>query len=207
MKGCRFLLSLVVLAALAVPAPAGFFFNKHPKPNPATRVPELLQIVRTETNDHKRAAAALELRNFDPAAFPEIISALADLTLRDPNAAVRMEAIQSLAKLRPVSSQAGWALEQAVDKDASRRVRLLARTSLIQYHLSGYRSGKPPEAPGEPAAGATAKVPATPSGRGAGPRPLPVGPPVVTTEPPLLEPVPAGPAKAQDGPELIPRNN
>jgi hypothetical protein len=206
MKGCRFLLSAVLLSALTVSARAGIFFNKHPKPIPATRVPELLQIVRTETDDHKRAAAALELRNYDPAAFPEIVPALVELTLRDSNTGVRLEAVQSLSKLRPVSSQAGWALEQAVEKDSSRRVRLLARSSLIQYHLSGYRSGKGPETPGEPAVNASAKVPLTPSGRVAGPRPLPVGPPVVTTEPPLLDPVPTGPANSQNGPELIPRN-
>jgi hypothetical protein len=203
MKGCRFLLSLVVLAGLTVSASAGLF-TKHPKPNPATRVPELLQIVRTGTDDHKRAAAAGELRNYDPNAFPEIVPALVELTLRDPNANVRLEAVQSLAKLRPVSSQAGWALEQAMEKDSSRRVRLLARTSLVQYHLSGYRSSKPEEA-GKPGEGVPAKVQATPAPRIVGPRPLPVGPPVVTTEPPLLDPLPVSPAKPQEAPAVSPQ--
>jgi len=204
MQRCRYLLSLLVLAAFTMPAPAGLFI-KHPKPNPATRVPELLQTVRTETDDHKRAAAAQELRNYDPTSFPEIIPALVDLTLRDRNTGVRLEAVQSLAKLRPVSSQAGWALEQAVEKDSSRRVRLLARTSLVQYHLSGYRSGKAPEEgkTGEP--GQAGRQTAPPA-RVVGPRPLPVGPPVVTTEPPLLDPLPASPATPQEGPELSPRN-
>ena len=204
MKGCRFLLSLAVLAGLTVSASAGLF-TKHPKPNPATRVPELLQTVRTETDDHKRAAAASELRLYDPNAFPEIVPALVELTLRDPNTNVRLEAVQSLAKLRPVSSQAGWALEQAVEKDSSRRVRLLARTSLVQYHLSGYRSSKPPEESGKPGEEGPAKVAATPAPRIVGPRPLPVGPPVVTTEPPLLDPLPVSPAKPQEGPALSPQ--
>jgi len=205
MQGCRFLLSLLVLAVLTVPAPAGLF-TKHPKPNPATRVPELLQTVRTETDDHKRAAAAQELRNYDPTAFPEIVPALVELTLRDPNTGVRLEAVQSLAKLRPVSSQAGSALEQAVEKDSSRRVRLLARTSLVQYHLSGYRSGKTPEEGGKTGEPALTGRQAAPPVRVVGPRPLPVGPPVVTTEPPLLDPLPASPAKPQEGPELSPHN-
>jgi hypothetical protein len=203
-----------MLAGLTVPAPAGIFFNKHPKPNPATRVPELLQSVRTETDDHKRAAAAQELRNYDPAAFPEIIPALVELALRDPNTGVRLEAVQSLSKLRPVSQQAGWALEQAGEKDSSRRVRFLARSALLQYHISGYRSAKAPETLGD---GGNAGEPAPPSRtlttppvrpvRAVGPRPLPVGPPVVTTEPPLLDPPPAAsPAKPQEGPALIPRD-
>ena len=210
MNGYRLFLSLVLPAALALPASAGIFFNQHPKPNPATRVPELLQAVRTETDEHKRTAAAQELRNYDANAFPEIVPALVDLTLRDPNTAVRLEAVQSLTKLRPVSQQAGWALEQAMEKDSSRRVRLLARTSLLQYHVSGYRSGKAPEAPGDgsktsepPLAGSGAKAQAA-APRVAGPRPLPVGPPLLTSEPPLLETVPTGSAKAQDGPELTP---
>jgi hypothetical protein len=199
MKGCRFLLSLVVLAALTAPAPAGIFFNKHPKPKPATRVPELVQTVRTETDDHKRAAAAQELRNFDPTDFPEIVPALVELTLHDPNTGVRLEAVQSLTKLRPVSQQAGWALEQAVEKDSSRRVRLLARTSLVQYHISGYRGAKAPEAP----AAGTKTGESSPPTRAVGPRPLPVGPPVVTSEPPLLDPLPG---KSQEGPALIPQD-
>ncbi len=55
-----------------------------------------------------------------------------------------MDAITSLAKLRPVSQQAGAAIEQATHDD-SVRVRLQARTLLWQYHLAGYHGGKTPE--------------------------------------------------------------
>jgi hypothetical protein len=57
---------------------------------------------------------------------------------------VRLEAIQSLAKLRPVSQQAGLTLEQAAHDD-SMRVRMQARTLLFQYRLAGYRGAKTPE--------------------------------------------------------------
>ena len=227
MSACRILLVLAVPAFLAAPASAGIFFNRTPKPNPATRVPELIAKVRTEKDDHKRAAAIQELRHFDPAAFPEIIPALSELALGDSSASVRLEAIQGLAKLRPISQQAGATLEQVVDTDKSMRVRLQARSLLIQYHLSGYRASKkddqrvegpklddpPIGVPPGPATVAPApaavpparfapvqQAPAAPVVRPSGARPLPVGP--ATVEPPLLVP-PPGPASPQ-GPELSP---
>src|SRR5262249_51646967 len=86
-------------------------------------------------------------RHYDPKAFPEIVPVLVDIGLNDAKTGVRLEAVQSLGKLRPVSQQAGWALEQAVEKDSSMRVRLQARSLLIQYHLSGYRRSKNPDMP------------------------------------------------------------
>jgi hypothetical protein len=212
---------LIVPAVLAQPAHAGILFNKHPKQNPATRVPTLITILRTDLDDGKRASAAVELRSFDANAFPEIVPALVDSALRDPKTGVRLEAVQSLAKLRPISQQAGSTLEQIVDNDPSLRVRFQARSSLVQYHLSGYRVSKshelpptgvktdePPLAspvpqPTEPAPAISAAEPArlVPSParsapqivRPVGARPMPVGPPVASS-----------PAPAADGPELAP---
>ena len=44
MRWCRLLLVPVTLTALAVPAPAGVFFNKHAKPNPAERPPSAVEV-------------------------------------------------------------------------------------------------------------------------------------------------------------------
>ncbi len=136
-------MTLVVFMVIARPAHAGIF-SKHTKASPAERVPILIATLRAESDEHKRSAAAEELRQYDPAMFPEIIPSLADAAQHDPKSGVRMEAIQSLAKLRPVSQRAGAAIEQATH-DESMRVRLQARTLLWQYHLAGYHGSKTPD--------------------------------------------------------------
>src|SRR5262245_9164244 len=104
MKGSRGLLVLVVLAGAALPAPAGWIFNrKTTKPDPSARVPELIQILKTDGDESKRAAAAEELRQFDPNQFPGIVPALTEALMQDAKSSVRAEAAQSLGKLRPVN--------------------------------------------------------------------------------------------------------
>src|SRR5438094_8580043 len=80
------------------------------------------------------------------------MTVLVDALGKDTSASVRSEAATSIGKLRPISQQAGYALEQATANDASMRVRMSARQSLWQYHLVGYRSGKPADMPAQPAA-------------------------------------------------------
>ena len=91
----------------------------HTKPSPAERVPELIVIVKTDKDESKRAAAAEELRQYDPAANPDIVPVLIDVLMNDAKPAVRTEAAETLGKLRPVSQEAGWALEQAVESNHS----------------------------------------------------------------------------------------
>ena len=138
----RWLLPVVVLATL-ICAPystqAGIF-KKSSKPNPAERVPELIAIVKTDKDEHKRESAAEELKQYDPAAFPDIVAVLADVVLTDASSSVRAEAVDSLAHLRPVTQQAGMALEQVLAKDSSMKVRMQARYSLLQMHWAGYHS-------------------------------------------------------------------
>jgi len=136
----RLLLVVCLLVGAQTAARAGLFSKKPSKPEPKDRVPELLIIVKTDKDEHKRAAAATELRQYDPAAFPDIVPVLIDVLISDAKPAVRSEAAESLGKLRPVSKQAGWALEQALEKDPSTRVRMQARYTLLQYHWAGYKS-------------------------------------------------------------------
>ena len=66
-----------------------------------------------------------------------------------------VEVVQALGKLRPISQEAGLALEAALN-DAVWRVRWQARQTLLGYRLSGYKSPpKPEEAP--PAVAASGK--------------------------------------------------
>jgi hypothetical protein len=230
MRCYRTLLVLPLLAALPLSASAGLFFGKKAtKPDPATRVPELIAIVKTDGDENKRAAAAEELRQYDPATQHEIVPILMDVLLHDAKPSVRAEAAQSLGKLRPISQEAGWALEQAVAKDTSMRVRLQARSSLLMYHIAGYHSAKVEEAPtgqpketppaGQPVPPVVKTTPAPPARTPpvAGNRLVPV--PMQSPEPPLaaplpvrppaLTPVPAPvpktpPAPVEEGPSLIP---
>ncbi len=135
------LLPLLLALAFVPPTFAGVLFGrKNKKPTPAERVPELLTQIKTDGDAGKRAAAAQELRQYDLQQFPTIVPGLVDVMLSDREPSVRAEAARSLGKLRPISEQAGLALEQTLAKDSSTRVRLQARSSLMQYHWSGYHS-------------------------------------------------------------------
>jgi hypothetical protein len=230
MRRCRFLLVTFLLAILPATTQAGIFGKKN-KPNPNERVPELLNIVKSDGDEHKRAIAAEELRQYDPKLFPEIVPALIDVLMNDSKPSVRAEAAQTLGKLRPVTREAGLALEQAVAKDGSMRVRLQARSALLQYHWSGYHGGKdavppssqtkePPLAPAtsqaqpkespearlqpvaQPKAAPPSATPAVNTKRE--PQPLPAGPTLVPTDAPRLEPTPTRPP--EQGPELNPQD-
>jgi hypothetical protein len=194
----RILLVPLVVAALAPSAPAGIFSRKT-KPNPAERVPELLIQLKSGHDEGQRLAAADELRQYDPKSYPEIVTGLIDALGRDASPAVRAEAASSLGRLRPISQQAGVALEQSQTNDAIMKVRLAARQSLWQYHLVGYRGGKAPDAPAtggqdnsQPQIGAMPRVVAQPTSRGT-PSPRHPGAVRESPEPPLAVPPTSNP--------------
>jgi hypothetical protein len=120
----------------------GQFFGRRNRPDPIQRVPELIVAVKTDANERKRANAAEELRDYDSKQFPEIVGVLIDVAQNDAGASVRSEAIASLAKIRPVSQEAGQVLENAAAKDPSARVRWQAKTSLWGYRMAGYNGAK-----------------------------------------------------------------
>jgi hypothetical protein len=201
-------LPVILLALLtAGPASAGLFGKKN-KPTPSERVPELINTLKNDGDEHKRSSAAEELRQYDPQQFPDMIPALIDAVLTDKKPAVRAEAAQTLGKLRPVTPSAGAALEQALAKDGSMRVRLQARSSLLQYRWAGYtaappkpkdeplaQSKEPPLAPDVPAAAPTAKLPRlapVPAPASAGLPPVPAPSAVSPSLPPGPRPLPVG---------------
>lgn len=141
-------LTALLLGGLAAPAEAGRFFGrKKEKPDPAKRVPELIATLRSDRDSSKRARAAEELRQHDPAAYPDLVPALINALQSDAKAGVRVEAARALGRMRPVSQLVGDALEQAVSRDSSMRVRIQVRSQLLQYQLAGYRAGKKPDVP------------------------------------------------------------
>jgi hypothetical protein len=193
--------ALLLAALLAAPSHAGIIFGRKPAPvDPRTRVPELLNVLKSDKDAAKRSKAAEELKNFDAAAFPDIVPALIRALNEDPQPGVRIDAAQSLGKIRPVSQAAGEALENALEKDPSMRVRIQTRAILLQYNWAGYRTAKKEAIPlaTEPPRGVLGRflppIRTTPDPRKApkaGPdapfKPLPPGSGV---EPPLAPPVP-----------------
>jgi hypothetical protein len=192
----RWSFPLLVLAALAfaAPSPARAFslFSRRPKVDPAQRVPELINTIRTAHEERKRVAAIEELYQYDAAAFPQIVPLLTDLLKNDPSSSVRAEAAHSLGRLRPASPAASEALDAAIH-DSALRVRWQARSALLFYPTTA----APPTA--------TAKK---------GPPPLPA--PVVVDSPrtapanPVLLPVPSpaptiAPVRAPDIARPLPR--
>jgi hypothetical protein len=182
----RLTLALLLAPVLAAPVSAGLFFNKKAeKPNPAVVVPELIRTVQSDGDEDKRVAAAEQLREFDPVQFPDVAPTLIEVLLNDKKPSVRAEAALSLGKIRPVSDKVGVALEEALAKDSSMRVRLQARSVLLQYRWSGWK---------EP----VVKKDETPTARPKGPSPA------QSKEPPLA---PAGktPPLAQTSERTSPR--
>src|SRR5262245_50115312 len=124
-------LAILITFTLSWLAPAhAQLFSRKPKApaSPGQRVNELILIAKTDTDEHKRAAAAVELREFDTQTYPEIVSVLVDVARTDAKPGVRGEALASLAKIRPVSQPAGQTLEWAAANDDSFKVRWQAKT-------------------------------------------------------------------------------
>jgi hypothetical protein len=196
----------VFVAALSEPAPAQMLLSKKSKVNPTQRVPELILTLKTEPDERKRVQAATALRDFDITTFNEIVPILAEVLVTDKSANVRMEAITSLSRIRPVTQIAGHAIEKAAAEDESVRVRLHARAALPKYHLAGYTSRK-----AEPAKKKQTDEPPI------GGTPTPMPSPKVTNGLPKFQPLPLGdgtprplppgvtPKTPVEGPALFPK--
>jgi len=224
MKKLPLYVSLLVASAWATPSEAQFLFRK---PRGATvapantantantgsaansanaasqRIAELIGAAQTDAEERKRAQAVGALRNFDGNTHPEVPAVLADVARSDKSAAVRQQAIESLAALRPTSQLAGQTLEWSAAQDPSWRVRWEAKTALLRYNLAGYSKTTPQGAPASQPSTQEPPLmdsPPGPRGYGAPPsRPPSVQlPPRVETPPSraMSEANPAGPAPA-----------
>ena len=189
MKRWQVTLTLALILIWTAPAPAQWFFSKKAKTNPTQRVPELILIVKTDPEERKRQSAAEELRDYDTAIFTEIVPILADVLQHDKKMSVRLEALTSLTKIRPVTSLAGHAIEKAAADDESWRVRLQAKTALPKYHLAGFVSKK-----SDPAPATTTRKPQTQE------------PPLAVDPPPMIPPLPAPLPMVPAAPRPLPPN-
>ena len=199
MRHCL-ILALLTSLTLTGAASAGPFRKK---PDPDVRVPALLMVVKTEKDERKRAAAVDELGEQDGKAFPDILPLLVEVLTSDPSSTVRVEAAESIGNLRPISTKAGYALEQAISSDKSLQVRIAARTAIFQYRINGYVGAKLDSAVAQtaepPLASLTDTVRATPSNALIQPTPA------ASTAPPSSS-MPLPPMIPSAGPR-VPANN
>jgi hypothetical protein len=107
-----------------------------------SRMSQLHQILRFDSDEKKRRAAVVELGRVDPRAHPEAIQSLIAVVQKDTSAQTRIAAIEVLVGFNEVFPTAGLALEQAAESDRSSAVRTAAKQALWEYHLKGYRSAK-----------------------------------------------------------------
>ena len=126
-------LALVITLVLVGGARAG-----DKKALTAERVGQLLTILRSDLNEDNRTHAAEELGRADGNRFPEVTVLLIEALKSDPKPSVRAEVVDSLAKIRPVTKEAGKALD-AAKEDGSFKVRWHARTAVRVYHSAGYQ--------------------------------------------------------------------
>ncbi len=124
-------------------APAQIFFPTKPKQtlNPE-QVAQICQILKSSGEESTRLGAVDELRMVEGTAQPIAVAALMETLKNDRKTGVRAEAAVALSKMRPVRQEVGVALENTIAKDTSMRVRIQARSALLQYNLAGYRSAQ-----------------------------------------------------------------
>jgi HEAT repeats len=136
MNWLKMLLPALVLTGYALPAQAQFFARKPRLAN--LQVPELIVTAKGDPDERKRVAAIEQLRESDAKSYPDILPVLIDVMLNDPKSGVRLEAVNSLARMRPITQTVGQALQQAAAHDDNFRVRWQARSTLW---VNGYHGG------------------------------------------------------------------
>jgi hypothetical protein len=199
----RFRLLIVSLLALsfAPPTEAGIF-RKTKKPDPATYVPEPITTLKTDKDERARSNAASELSDYDGKVFPDILPALIDALATDTSSSVRSEAAESIGKIRPITSKAGYALEQTVANDKSPSVRVSARMALLKYRVLGFIGVSKADMPVAQTKEPPLAKPMTPIPPMISPiiKPIPQTTPS-TTPPPIVPPLTNVQAKPMKSPE------
>ena len=141
----RLILPLILVALLPgwlTAGPIMDLFLRKPKVDPAIRVPALISLVLNDKDERTRAAALDELAIFDPKQFTEIYPTLIQAVQNDAAMNVRLTAVNAFGKLRPISQDVGYALEQVEYNDASPKVKTAATAVLRTYKVLGYNAGR-----------------------------------------------------------------
>ncbi|MFO0936958.1 MAG: HEAT repeat domain-containing protein [Gemmataceae bacterium] len=113
------------------------------KADPAAKVKQLTETLRTDPDEKKRKGAAEELQETEAKLVPEVIPVLIASIRQDPSATVRASVAETIGKLKPVTASVGAVLETSASNDPSDVVRRAAQTALVAYQANGYRSTQP----------------------------------------------------------------
>lgn len=233
MKCIQFVVAALLLVGSAYPAQAQLFSRKLRLGG--LQVPELLVIAHGDADERKRIAAIEQLREYDSKNYPEIVTNLIEVMHGDPRYNVRMEAMYSLVRLRPMTPAVAQALQQTAQSDDNWRVRTQTRT---QIWVNGYHPAnaanpapapaapttrEPPLSSGQPYVpngmpgqpnyvpgtipGQPNYVPGTVPGQPTRAANMPVGQPVYTTNPPAgsARQMPSGPTVAPGYSTAVPQ--
>lgn len=141
MSRYRICFLLIVFAAAASPASAQGLFGKKTQPIASKSVDQLIAVAQTSEDAGQRADAVQDLRDVSAATHPEIVPVLVNILQSDKSITVRIEAAQSLGRIRPVTKLASDALAEAAAKDSALRVRWQARTALTVLSFAGQNPG------------------------------------------------------------------
>src|SRR5215469_9791251 len=97
----RVLLIPLVAVVFATSAQAGPFFKRPMKPDPAEHVPALINTLKTDPDERKRAAAVDELSKYDVKNFPDMLPAWIEALQHDSSQPVRIAAVIAIGEMRP----------------------------------------------------------------------------------------------------------
>jgi hypothetical protein len=136
-----------LLLAIIVPQGQAGIFKRPNKPDPAEHVPALINTLKNDSDERKRANAAEELHEYDLRTYPDIMPALIEALRNDRSTSVRVEAVNSIRKSRPITQPASYAMHQAAKNDPSFQVRLKARDAIFVWNVLGLTSVQMPEKP------------------------------------------------------------
>ena len=89
-----------LLLAIIVPQGQAGIFKRPNKPDPVEHVPALINTLKTDPDDKKRANAAEELHEYDSRSFPDIMPALTEALHNDRSSSVRLECVRKLRSER-----------------------------------------------------------------------------------------------------------
>jgi hypothetical protein len=109
------------------------------KEEPVVKSKQLADLLRTDPDEKKRIAAAIELRETDAKQINDVLPILVASLKQDPSAAVRATVAETLGKIKPVTPAIGVALESSGQNDPSEAVRKAAQSAVWTYQASGYR--------------------------------------------------------------------
>ncbi|MFN4258649.1 MAG: HEAT repeat domain-containing protein [Gemmataceae bacterium] len=181
---------LLIWATALEPASAGIIFNRQNNQQGSSNGPKIFRLFKGKNNEpppnqHHQPTNSMYPHQPAPAVQPNGMDGMVQTLQHSPDAEQRYHAAVQLGKMRPFPPAVSAVLQQAANNDSSMKVRVAAKTALMQQQINGFINDKMQQVP---------RV---------NPPTMPRQP--TTQEPPLAEPLPAPPASPAPPPRLVPQ--